>query len=243
MSTRKLSDSSGTVTDNYVYDAFGNIIDMIGATTNNYLYTNQQYDPNVGFYYLRSRYYNPQAGRFITHDPLLGNVFDPISLHRYSYADADPVNNSDPSGMWTLTNLQVALGVISILSAISVQNFVETKYQSAALGIFAGAVAGAFVFAFVLGICSGLLASVSTPAAVITENQIGQDFSTIKQAIAAGRVGEIIGVGQNFVKTPIGRLSVQKTYDYAWAQAAAQGTLTPKMREIINALEQMLGRP
>jgi hypothetical protein len=57
MSTRQLTDSSGNITDGYTFDAFGVLLDKFGATENDYLYTGEQYDVNVGFYYLRARYY------------------------------------------------------------------------------------------------------------------------------------------------------------------------------------------
>lgn len=243
MSTRQLTDDAGGVTDTYIYDAFGITLDQTGSTANSYLYTGEQYDPNVGFYYLRARYLNPETGRFLTHDPLSGNIFDPISLHRYLYANVDPVNKFDPSGMISLTETQIAIAVMSILTAISVQSYVETKYNNAALGIFCGALAGAFAMAFALEIASGLLVSAATPAATISQAQVAQDFNTMKEAIAAGQVGRMIAIGQDMVRTPVGRQSIQKTLDYAWTQAAAQGRITPQMREIINALEIILGRP
>jgi hypothetical protein len=49
-------DATGAVTDRYDHDAFGNIISQIGSTPNVYLYSGEQNDPNLGFYYLRARY-------------------------------------------------------------------------------------------------------------------------------------------------------------------------------------------
>ena len=66
--------------------------------TSNYLYAGEQLDPNVGFYYLRARYYDQATGRFVSADPFQGNVFDPISLHRYLYANGEPTSHVDPSG-------------------------------------------------------------------------------------------------------------------------------------------------
>jgi YD repeat-containing protein len=51
-SVRLLTDANAAVTDTYDYDAFGNLIHATGSTPNNYLYTGEQLDPNVGFYYL-----------------------------------------------------------------------------------------------------------------------------------------------------------------------------------------------
>lgn len=93
MSTRQLTNPAQTVTDTYTYDAFGIELYHTGTTVNNYKYTGEQYDPNMGFYYLRARYYNQGTGRFVTMDPFPGTVFDPMSLHKYLYAHANPVMN------------------------------------------------------------------------------------------------------------------------------------------------------
>ncbi len=56
--------SAATVT--YDYDAFGNKVNSTGTTPDNYLYRGEQYDSDLGLYYLRARYYNPLAGRFMS---------------------------------------------------------------------------------------------------------------------------------------------------------------------------------
>jgi YD repeat-containing protein len=63
---RQLINAAGTVTDTYEFDAFGNKIISTGTTANNYLYDGEQYDPDLGLYNLRARYYNPQTGRFLS---------------------------------------------------------------------------------------------------------------------------------------------------------------------------------
>jgi uncharacterized protein RhaS with RHS repeats len=62
-SVRQLTNASGTVTDSYEYDAYGNSFTISGSTLNNYLYRGEQYDQDLGLYYLRARYYNPGTGR------------------------------------------------------------------------------------------------------------------------------------------------------------------------------------
>ena len=48
--------ATGTVTDTYDYDAFGNLINPTGTTPNNYLFAGEQFDPDLGLYYNRARY-------------------------------------------------------------------------------------------------------------------------------------------------------------------------------------------
>jgi RHS repeat-associated protein len=86
-----------------------------GTSPNVYLYAGEQLDPNVGFYYLRARYYDQAIGRFTSTDPEEGRIFDPPSLHRYLYAGADPVNNADPSGRYDIANTLGVMGIINIL--------------------------------------------------------------------------------------------------------------------------------
>jgi RHS repeat-associated protein len=97
-SVRQLTNFAGHVTDSYEYDAFGNQINPTSTTPNNYLYRGEQYDSDLGLYYLRARYYNPATGRFLSRDPANGIITDPKTLHKYSYAGGDPVNALDPSG-------------------------------------------------------------------------------------------------------------------------------------------------
>ena len=83
-----------------------------GVTENDYLFTGEQYDANVAFYYLRARYMNPTLGRFLTMDSWGGIITDPISLHKYLYANCDPVNNIDPSGNYTLVGVLTAVQIV-----------------------------------------------------------------------------------------------------------------------------------
>jgi RHS repeat-associated protein len=95
---RNLTNASGTVTDQYEYDAFGNSFTVSGTTPNNYLYRGEQWDPDLGLYYLRARYYNPTTGRFMSPDPLPARIWDQVSLHKYLYSGSNPVNYIDPRG-------------------------------------------------------------------------------------------------------------------------------------------------
>ena len=101
-SVRQLTSAAGTVTDTYEYDAFGNKIASSGTTPNKYMYRGEQYDSDLGLYYLRARYYNPATGRFISRDPQDGDAANPATLHKYVYADGDPVDQLDPSGQSAL---------------------------------------------------------------------------------------------------------------------------------------------
>jgi RHS repeat-associated protein len=115
-STRLLTDESGNPTDTYDYDAFGNLLDQTGSTPNVYLFAGEQSDDALGLYYLRARYMDPRLGRFISSDPFPGSVYNPASLHKYTYAHNNPVNFTDPSGQFTLFSTSISLSCQSILA-------------------------------------------------------------------------------------------------------------------------------
>ncbi len=56
-------------------------------------------DPVTGLVQMKARWYDSDAGIFISEDPRSYSPTDPFGLHEYLYANADPVNNYDPSGM------------------------------------------------------------------------------------------------------------------------------------------------
>jgi RHS repeat-associated protein len=114
-STRALLDPAGSTIARYTYDAFGRLLSPPGAVDNSYLYDGEQFDPNVSAYYLRAGYYDMALGSFLSGDPLAGRAENPLSLQRYLYADASPVNKEDPSGKETtlgelMTGLAIAAG-------------------------------------------------------------------------------------------------------------------------------------
>jgi RHS repeat-associated protein len=139
-SVRQLTNSTGQVTDKYEYDAFGHFFTLSGTTPNNYLYRGEQYDSDLGLYYLRARYYNPQTGRFLSRDPEDGNPRDSRSLHKYLYADGDPVNRIDPRGRGAL--IEGFLLRVVVVGAVAVQSFEQLDPNSQAIVVAAVACAG-----------------------------------------------------------------------------------------------------
>ncbi|MGB7340931.1 MAG: RHS repeat-associated core domain-containing protein, partial [Phototrophicaceae bacterium] len=110
-STIGIADSSGAVTSNYVYDAFGNLADGTDplALETNYLYTGQQFDPvYTELYNLRARQYDPSNGRFTSRDKWAYDYQNPFELNRYVYTSNNPMTYTDPSGN-TMSHDQILL--------------------------------------------------------------------------------------------------------------------------------------
>ncbi|GHU57116.1 hypothetical protein AGMMS49975_21930 [Clostridia bacterium] len=130
-----MTDEQGNVTDTYNYDAFGNLTSQTGNTDNNYLYAGEQLDRNTDLYYLRARYMNPKTGVFISMDPYSGNLQDPISLHKYLYANANPITYTDPTGLFSLGDLSASSAISGILDGMvqSRAYFILNKVRTALL--------------------------------------------------------------------------------------------------------------
>jgi RHS repeat-associated protein len=102
-----LTDASGQLAETWAYDIYGRAfrggvvnfnapVEPIPSTVPNpYLFTGHRVDPSTAFYWMRHRYYSPDAGRFISRDPL-GWVAGPNS---YGFASNAPTNKVDPSGL------------------------------------------------------------------------------------------------------------------------------------------------
>ena len=119
-STRVLTDATGGLTDRFNYDAYGVLLpDSVGATEETpFLFAGEQRDGATGLDYLRARYYDTDLGRFISKDPFSGTLGDPFTQHDYQYAHANPVNNTDPTGYFSITRVLTAVGVSTTLSSI-----------------------------------------------------------------------------------------------------------------------------
>lgn len=147
-STRVLTDHSGSVTDTFTFDAFGNELVRTGATVVGHLYRGEEFDPNLGFYNLRARFYDPKVGRFTTIDTFAGFNMDPPSLHKYLYAHADPINGMDPSGHMTLKEVGTAISIAATLATIYTTVQTIGEFASGERELSAKEVGLAFVWAY-----------------------------------------------------------------------------------------------
>jgi len=112
-SIRRLTDAVGTVKQSYDYDPYGQPISLIVSIQNPYLFAGQYCDSESGLYYMRARYYDPNAGQFISRDPAVSRT-----RTAYSYASDSPINGTDPSGQCTagLWHVAPALCLLEVLA-------------------------------------------------------------------------------------------------------------------------------
>ncbi len=86
----------------YAYDAYGNILSAptsgVGAR-NPFRYRGYYYDTETGFYYLQSRYYDPEVSRFINADVVM-DTGSFIRTNVFAYCFNNPANHMDDNGYW-----------------------------------------------------------------------------------------------------------------------------------------------
>ncbi|MEM9369370.1 MAG: RHS repeat-associated core domain-containing protein, partial [Planctomycetota bacterium] len=125
------------------------------------LYSGEQTDALTGQQYLRARYYNPNTGQFNRLDDFFGNQQDPQSFHKYAYVHGDPVQNIDPTGLFSAVSVGVSVGIGAALvgAAAGAVRGAIIGYQEGGIGgaIFGGLLGGAigaitgFIFGFAVG--------------------------------------------------------------------------------------------
>ncbi len=172
-------DDNGNFVGGYAYDGYGNHIitqdvDEI-ASLNPFRYRGYFFDDETQLYYLNSRYYDPELGRFISPDTL--SILDETrgqinGLNLYMYCGDNPVMRVDPSGMawwdWVLATLVVGVLVVGAVAATVLSG-----------GLLAGALTGAAI--------SGGISLVSS--AISGELNWGQFALDIGMGAISGLVG------------------------------------------------------
>ena len=131
-STRLLTSATSAIANRFNYDAYGKNLFSANVTnpaSTDMLYSGEQFDPNLQMQYLRARYYDQNAGVFNRLDPYGGNNSDPQSLHKYGYTHCNPVMEIDPSGLASLKETMIAVGIVSVLAAHSCLAMVGYSYK------------------------------------------------------------------------------------------------------------------
>ena len=119
----RIVDGSRSVVASYTYDPWGKIISSSGtlADINPLRYRGYYYDSETGFYYLQSRYYDPEIGRFINADSYAStDATGLLSTNMFAYCENNPVMRVDPTGelFWDILDV--------FMAALSWDDFLES---------------------------------------------------------------------------------------------------------------------
>ena len=105
-----LADASGNEVAAYDYDPYGKIISATGtmAAVNPLRYRGYYYDTETGFYYLQSRYYDPEICRFINGDKYSATATGFLGYNMFAYCNNNPIIAADYDGEW----LNIVIGAV-----------------------------------------------------------------------------------------------------------------------------------
>jgi RHS repeat-associated protein len=165
-------------------------------------FTGERWEDKLDLYYLFRRYYDPELGRFISQDPVLGALKQPQTLNRYAYVINNPLRFTDPTGEF----LNILIGAIAgaLIGGIGCwlaggEDCWKAALMGAAVGAFAGATFGLGMSAFGVGTAAEVAASsasivagswASVGAGVLTGMAVGAQtyFLASSLGIASGQM-------------------------------------------------------
>ena len=166
-----IQNTAGNIVTEYKYDAWGKLLSTTGTlassigTINPLRYRGYYYDTETSFYYLQSRYYDANVGRFINADDanaLIGGFGSILGANVFAYCSNNPVNTSDPFGLIGVDSLIMGAvsAIINMLVDIFSQGFVFFVYHHFSLSGFKLNV-GSIIWAGITGFAAGIIMSSS----------------------------------------------------------------------------------
>ena len=129
-----LADDSGAVTATTRFDAFGNVLGGTAVSdgaamqaAGDWSWKGMWMDSATGLYHVRARDLDPVTGRFLSRDPVEMNMKEPESAQPYAFAFSNPLMYSDPTGRFTLVEINISMNLQSAINNIQVAARHEMK--------------------------------------------------------------------------------------------------------------------
>jgi RHS repeat-associated protein len=224
-SVRAEVSGGGAVSSSFRYGAYGTVNASTGASAPIYVgYAGQLQDPS-GLLYMRSRWYDPAAGRFMTHDP---SGADPTSgtPNPFGYAGGNPAIRVDPTG---LAAADESSGGCETADGCAYQPAADGNWAYAIADVFrdldssdtgtrvaayakvtvTGLIAGGIGAAAWAGVCAVAGAAATTEAVTATTVFVGETASRVAAAAAAAG-----GIAYNAPNIPPGAARMEA--NMAW---------------------------
>lgn len=177
-----LIDKEGNKVVEYEYDSWGAIVKVSGSMAgslgkkNPFRYRGYYYDEETGLYYVSSRYYDPEVGRWINADDpeiIDGGNDHILENNLFAYCFNNPVNMTDDTGCWPKWATKIAIGVGAILI-------------------------GAAVVAATAAVVAVTTAAATATVSVATAFS-GAAVAGVKAAAISGAIGAAVGAGTSAV--------------------------------------------
>ncbi len=266
-----ICDANGVKQVNYSYDAWGNVIDIDGdlastiGQSNPYRYRGYWFDTETGLYYLQSRYYDPQTGRFINADVYISTEQGVLGYNPFAYTLNNPISYIDTDGDFPFI---LAVGIIGgIIGGVS-QVLSNIAYGRDLTDGLWGAVAGGFVYNIVsvyagpiaAGYASSLTESVVNESVnyvkdkkPVTKKNLKRSWEKIKADTVQNGTDYAVGGIIGEILVPIDYKLIDKNQSLrdcflgkdainVWGQTATQGESVLVGRPLIRAISDFINR-
>ena len=253
-----ITNGGGMKVVEYTYDPWGKLISTTGSMAssigvqNPYRYRAYRYDTELEMYYLNSRYYDPEIGRFINADAMnyLGVKGDFVSYNLFAYCGNNPVMGYDPQGNFDWESLSQGASWLTIgITAVAVGLSVLT----------CGAAAPALMVVAAVTVTAGAATAINGAAEVgeaatgynFMEDGVFQGNSTayniyanataavaeVGTAICAPHVGKVCFVAGTLIATEFGDEEIEniKPGDLVWAWDEETGEVA--LKEVVQTFE------
>ena len=179
----------------YTYDAWGNpynptyvyhsgvsAADRANVELNPFRYRGYYYDSETGYYYLQTRYYNPDLGRFLNADSLI-NQSSILGYNSFAYCLNNPINMSDSTGHMPFFLVTAAIG--AVVGAIAGGIIAANNDGNVWAGIGIGAAAGALI-----GTGAGMAIGAALAGSIAaTTGAVASGGGVLMSTVAAGGAG------------------------------------------------------
>ena len=222
----------------YVYDGWGNhgieVVDSACETIANlnpFRYRSYYFDTETELYFLKTRYYDPEIGRFMTIDDI--SYLDPETingLNLYAYCGNNPVMGYDPEGTWDWGRFWRGL-IIVVVAVAAIALTVVTLGSGSALG--------AVIIAGTIGIAGEMFSQTVFEGKTFSEiNYLQVAISGIASAISAiPGVGYLGGILVSGAAGAVSSLVDGKS----WGEAALNGLKSAAITGIAGGLARGIG--
>ncbi len=190
--------STGKLAVTYTYDAWGKLVKLEDSTANSvgtlnpFRYRGYYYDTETSLYYLNSRYYDPDTGRFINADGQLNEGV--LGYNMFAYCENNPVMRDDPTGeVWTVAVKMLVGAAVSMASYAFDQSMAGEKIDIKELAMSAAEGAVTAV------VPTKYATAISAVSIFFKSARAGNDFKTVAMDVVASVGSSLIGAGSSYL--------------------------------------------